>query len=273
MAEEIEAPSRQIEEKPGGTLMSQEKILRTIHQPGSWLAKYQRLFVGSGSILFLIRYELIMMFVNGLPGALGLFLRKLFYPILFKKVGKGVIFGRNITIRHPQNIEIGDRCVFDDGCVLDAKGDPDVRIRIGSDVFISRNAIIGCKDGHIELGNDISVGPQTFIQSVEKGAVKIGDHCIIAPNCYIIGAANYGTDRIDIPMSHQGLGEAKGVTIHADVWIGSSVIVLDGVVIERGSVVGAHSLVKHKVPAFSVVFGIPATVKYTRSKSVSKDQS
>lgn len=247
--------------------MSEEKILKKIYQPGGWLEKYRKLFVGSKSFLFLLKYELIMLLINALPGVLGLFLRKLFYPFIFRRVGKGVIFGRNMTIRHPQNIEIGDHCVFDDGCVLDAKGDPDLRIKMGDDVFISRNAIVSTKNGHIEMGSDISVGPHTFIQSIEKGSVKVGDHCVIAANCYIIGAGNYRTDRIDIPMAHQGLEEGRGVILHEDVWLGASVIVLDGAEIEKGTIVGAHSLAKGHISAYSVAVGIPARAVRSRREA------
>ena len=50
------------------------------------------------------------------------FLRGIFYKFLFKKVGKSVSFGRNITVRHPNKIEIGNNVVIDDNCMLDAKG-------------------------------------------------------------------------------------------------------------------------------------------------------
>ena len=41
--------------------------------------------------------------------------------------------------------------VIDDNCLLDAKGETNRGIRIGSGVFIGRNTILSCKNGDIEL--------------------------------------------------------------------------------------------------------------------------
>jgi hypothetical protein len=35
------------------------------------------------------------------PGALGLFLRSKLYPLILGRVGRNVVFGVNVTIRHP----------------------------------------------------------------------------------------------------------------------------------------------------------------------------
>jgi len=40
---------------------------------------------------------------------------------LFKSCGRGVVFGKNMTIRHPAKISIGDNVVLDDNSVVDAK--------------------------------------------------------------------------------------------------------------------------------------------------------
>lgn len=49
------------------------------------------------------------------------------------------------------------------------------------------------------------------------------------------------------------IGLQKGITIEDDCWIGSNVIILDGVTIGKGSVIGAGTLVSKDVPAGSVV--------------------
>ena len=46
--------------------------------------RYLDLVVGTRSIWYLIKYEAITALLGGLPGALGLWLRKKFYPLLFK---------------------------------------------------------------------------------------------------------------------------------------------------------------------------------------------
>nr|WP_239455236.1 DapH/DapD/GlmU-related protein [Bifidobacterium pullorum] len=54
------------------------------------------------------------------------------------------------------------------------------------------------------------------------------------------------------PIKSQGVIQ-RGITIGDDCWIGSNVTILDGVTIDRGSVIGAGTLVTRDVPAGSVV--------------------
>lgn len=48
------------------------------------------------------------------------------------------------------------------------------------------------------------------------------------------------------------------VVLGNDVWIGHGAIVLPGVTIGDGGAVGAGAVVRHDVPAFSIVAGVPA---------------
>ena len=88
----------------------------------SKVAKYQELVVGRSGLGALVAYELVMLCASWLPGALGLFLRGKLYPLLLGRVGRNVVFGANVTLRHPHKIAIGDNVVVDDQCCLDAKG-------------------------------------------------------------------------------------------------------------------------------------------------------
>ena len=117
----------------------------------SKLQRYMDLVIGSNSLWDLIKYELIILFFSRLPGALGIVLRGKFFPMLFKKVGKGVIFGSNMVLRHPQKITIGDNVIIDDNVLLDAKGDDNDGILLENEVFIGRNSILSCKGGNITL--------------------------------------------------------------------------------------------------------------------------
>ena len=37
-------------------------------------------------------------------GALGLFLRSRLYPLILGRVGRNVVFGANVTLRHPHKM-------------------------------------------------------------------------------------------------------------------------------------------------------------------------
>jgi len=222
------------------------------------IKKYQTFIVGNQSFLFLLKYEILTSLFGLIPGVLGLTLRTLFYPLMFKRVGRNVIFGRNITIRHPTKISIGNNVVIDDNCVLDAKGEDNQGIRIGDNVFISRNSIISCKEGDIEIGNDSNIGTNCLIHS--ETSLKIGRYVLIAAYCYIVAGGNHDFDKIDVPIILQPSISKGGVVIQDDVWLGADVKVLDGSNIGKGTIVGAGSVVTTELSQFSVAVGIPAKV-------------
>ena len=134
----------------------------------SKLAQYQRLVIGKKDLIALIKYELIMSLISWIPGALGLFLRSRLYPLILGQVGKHVIFGTNIVMRHPHKIRFCDNVIIDDNCLLDAKGSSNSGIIIGSNVYIGRNSILSCKDGDIVLKDHVNLGFNCEIFSSSK---------------------------------------------------------------------------------------------------------
>ena len=87
-------------------------------QNKSAMQRYQALALGTDSLWYLFKYELIMLFCSWVPGALGLILRKTLYPFVLGSVGRNVIFGQSVAIRHGMKISIGDNVVIDDGVSL-----------------------------------------------------------------------------------------------------------------------------------------------------------
>ena len=96
------------------------KLIRSKLAKGreSPLTAYIDLTAGEVGFARFLLYEILTFFLGPMPGGLGFYLRKKFYPTLFKKVGKGLIIGRNVVIRHPHKVELGDNVTIDDGCVL-----------------------------------------------------------------------------------------------------------------------------------------------------------
>src|SRR6187455_898223 len=134
---------------------AQEELFATGTSAGQ---KYAKLVIGRPGIGSLIKYELIVTFTQWLPGALGLVARKTFYPWLLGSCGRNVVFGQNVVLRHPHKIHIGDNVVIDDNCLLDAKGESNGGIHIGSRVFIGRNTILSCKNGDIHVADEVNIG-------------------------------------------------------------------------------------------------------------------
>ena len=218
--------------------------------------KYAELVVGRAGWAALLQHEFVTLLSQNVPGALGLALRKTFYPSLLGACGSNVIFGQNVVLRHPHKIRIGDDVVVDDNCLLDAKGTTNTGITLGSGVFIGRNTILSCKNGsiHVEDGANIGFNCELFSAS----EVRIGRAALLAAYCYVIGGDHDFSDPSQ-PVLDQARTSA-GVIIGAGAWLGAGAKILDGVTIGDGAIVGAAAVVRSAVPAGAIAAGIPARI-------------
>lgn len=225
----------------------------------SKVQKYMALVIGSDKYLDLLKYELIIFFTSIVPGALGVFLRSKFYPMLLGSVGSGTVFGANVVLRHPKKIHIGKNVMIDDNVLVDAKGVNNNGITIRDDVFVGRNSILSCKDGDIVLDNRVNIGFNSIIFS--SNSVRVGKDVLIAGFTYIVGGGNYSLERLDVPINQQYDFEGKGgITIGDNVWVAAHVVILDGVKVGTGSVLAAGAIISRDVPEMSIVGGVPGKV-------------
>lgn len=244
---------------PLGTQIKNEKCYGPLQDTifansESWINRYRRLVCGDAGNGFLIKIELITGLVGGLPGALGFALRKYLYKYIIKKMGSGVIFGRNISIRFPQNIHIGNNCLIADNCELSAS-DENGEIIIGNNVTIGRNVFIRAKGGKIVIGDNSAIGSRSNL-AARNANIVIGKNHLMGAFVYI-STGSHQYEIKDIPINRQEY-TAKPVEIEEDVWIGLRSTILPGSRIRTGSVVGACSLVKSEVGPYQVVAGAPA---------------
>ena len=159
-----------------------------------------------------------------------------FYRALGMKQGRKNRMEGGSRCRRLSQIEIGSCNAFTQGCWLwpldeDLDG---VRIKIGNGNYFNRNLMIDAC-GYVEIGDDNMFGPDIYIADsnhtykagespkqlpIERGRVKIGNHC----------------------------------------WIGAKVVILKDVQLGNGCVVGAGAVVTRSVAAGAVVGGVPARV-------------
>jgi acetyltransferase-like isoleucine patch superfamily enzyme len=235
-------------------------LIERLKTGGSPFRQYQDIFVGGHSLLGLVAYELIFGWVAVLPGALGYLLRQKLYPLLLGRVGAGDNFGRNMTVRCPGRISLGDNVMFDDGIVLDAKGDASEGITIGHNVWIGRNTILTSFNGRIRIGNQVSIGP--FCTLASHSFIDIGSNVSISPYCSIQPGSKDISD-VETPLL-QKQRISKGNRIGDNVWIGAGVTLLDGVEIGSDVVIGAGAVVTQSISPRTIAVGIPARVVKTR---------
>jgi acetyltransferase-like isoleucine patch superfamily enzyme len=101
----------------------------------------------------------------------------------------------------------------------------------------------------------------SFIQSAKK--VIIGKNVLFSAYCYVIGGGDHKTDRTDIPIIAQAQ-VVQGITVEDNCLIGAGVMLQDGVIIKRDSIIGSGSVVTNSLPEFSIAIGSPARVIKSR---------
>jgi acetyltransferase-like isoleucine patch superfamily enzyme len=233
------------------------KAQEQLFTPGtSARKKYAALVVGQAGLGALLKYEVVVLLSQARAGALGLVLRKALYPLLLGSCGRNVVFGQNVVLRHPHKIHVGDNVVVDDNCLLDAKGESNRGIRIGSGVFIGRNSILSCKNGDIELADGANIGFNCEVFSASR--VKIGAGVLMAAYSYVIGGDHDFSDPSASVLAQPRT--SAGVDVGAGAWIGAGAKILDGVTIGERAIVGAAAVVREDVPPLAVSVGIPARV-------------
>jgi len=224
--------------------------------PGSARAKYSSLVVGRPGWGALLHYEAVQLLSQNVPGALGLALRKAFYPALLGACGRNVVFGQHVTVRHPHKVRIGSNVVIDDNCLIDAKGNNNGGITIGSGVFVGRNSILSCKNGDIDIADGANIGFNCEVFSASR--VSIGRDTLLAAYCYVIGGDHDFSDP-SASVIAQGR-RSSGVAIGAGAWLGAGAKILDGVTIGDRAIVGAGAVVRDAVPEGAIAVGMPARV-------------
>ena len=255
MNSNISSEDTKSEQQPG--------LHRKVFDPNKSASQlYKEMTVGDkgwGSWLY---YELVMLIFGLLPGALGLALRRIFFKPLFGRVGRNVIFGRNMNIRQPHKIKIGDNVIIDDDCTLDGKGERNQGIDIGDYVTIGRFSSLVCKDADISIGSHVNIGTNVKIIAANQGKIEIGNSIDIGSGCHFSGGSYDYSDADQLPSTQRI--ETKGIYLEDLAWIGAGVIILDGVRIGTKSIVGAGAVVTADIPKRSIASGVPAKVKRSR---------
>ncbi|MBF0290736.1 MAG: acyltransferase [Nitrospinae bacterium] len=244
--------------------MSDKINIQIQHEYGgkgkSRLEQYQDLILGTRSIWFLIKFELVILLFSRIPGALGIVLRKIFYPMIIGRVGRGVVFGMDVSLRHPLKIEIGNGSIIDDGVLLDAKGSDNTGIIIGENCYVGRGTIFSCKEGDIILKDYANIS--TYCNISSNSRIVIGEKSLLGPYVSLF-ATRHNFDDVDEAILDQGW-TSEGIEIANDCWLGAKVTVLDGVNIGESAVIGAGAIVTASLPQRVVAVGSPARVVKVR---------
>ena len=139
-----------------------------------------------------------------------------------KYCGEGVIIGKTVRIRYPDQVSIGDGTIIDDFC------------------YISCSADIG-KHCHIASHVNISGG---------GGRLKMGNYVGVASGCSLnIQSSDYLTASFELPSIPKALrfgGYGKMIYLSDHVLLGAHTVVLPDVILPEGTATTAQTIVRNK---------------------------
>jgi acetyltransferase-like isoleucine patch superfamily enzyme len=152
-----------------------------------------------------------------------------------KHIGKNVIIGKTVRIRHPELVSIGDNSIIDDFTYISAE------LEIGKFCHVASNSVI--------LGGG------------GKGKCIFEDLTGCAPGTRIITSSDDYTGSLGGPnipeefleKSNHGLVHIKNYSI-----LGANTVVMPNVTFEEGSVTNALTLVRKSLEPWTIYSGNPA---------------
>jgi acetyltransferase-like isoleucine patch superfamily enzyme len=191
-------------------------------------------------------------------------IRGFFKGLLLQRRFVFVFMASGVNLRGASLIKFGKGVTLERGVIIDGLMRHGVKlgdhVRIGPYSTLVGAPISNLGEG-ITIGANSAVDAYSFIGSA--GPVTIGENVIMGQHvCF--HPENHNFDRTDVPIKLQGTVR-QGITVEDDVWVGANVTFLDGAHVGRGCVIGAGSLVRGNIPAYSVAVGAPARIIRSRN--------
>ena len=163
--------------------------------------------------------------------------------IPFKSIGKNVLISRHASIYSPERISIGINVRVDDFCIL---------------------------SGNIVLGNNIHIAAYSALYGGQSG-IQIDDFSNISSRVCIYAISDdysgYTMTNPTIPEKYKHIQD-EPVYLGKHVIVGSGCTILPGVILAEGAALGAMSLCKKSVDAWTIYAGIPARKIKQRRKEL-----
>jgi virginiamycin A acetyltransferase len=109
--------------------------------------------------------------------------------------------------------------------------------------------------GHLIIGAHVAINSGCVLYT--GNGIQIGNDVAIAANCTFAPVNHAYSDRQQLIRAQGFLPSKGGIVLEDDVWIGANCVLLDGAILRRGCVVGAGSIVRGELNAYTVYAGMP----------------
>ena len=169
---------------------------------------------------------------------LSIYLSKIKLFFYKKDIGKNTYIDRTVHVTGWKNISIGGNTGISEG------------------TWINVNERLGDKK-HIIIGNNCYIGRRNFFSS--GLLIKISDYFMSGVECKFMGS-DHLFDNPFLPYISTGTTTNKEIIIETNVWLGAGVTIVGHLIIGRGSIIGAGSLVNKDIPPFSIAVGNPCKI-------------
>lgn len=142
------------------------------------------------------------------------------------------------------------------------QGWPQGQLQLARGVRIEKGCVLALGDefngyGKLMIGERTWVGQYNNFRLSGGSHIKIGKGCLISQFCSLV-AANHLINR-QTPIQQNPCDRHKvNIDIGDDVWLGAGVAIMPAVVIGKGAVVGANSVVTKSIPEYEIWAGSPA---------------
>jgi len=180
-------------------------------------------------------------------------IRGLIFRIFLKEAHGMLLIGKNVQISHGRHIRCGKNVKFENYAEIHGLCSEGLifgnYVTISSGVMIRPSSYYGGDLGKgLEIGEHSSIGPLGYVGC--SGKIIIGKNVMFGPKCSLF-AENHVFRDTQTSIKSQGVTH-KGIVVEDDCWIGSNVVILDGVTIGKGSVIAAGTIVTKDIPAGSI---------------------
>lgn len=130
------------------------------------------------------------------------------------------------------------------------------KVKVGANVcYCGGGGIYG--RGEVLLGDNVWLSPNVRIYSNLLAVVEIQNNCDIGNEVSFVT----GSHEIGSSDRRAGNGVAFSIVVEEGSWIGARSTILGGVIIGKGSIVAAGSVVTKNVPPNTLAAGVPAKIK------------